>query len=148
MVSAADPASIDVALGRVRAALLIAAVLDVAPRVRVVAAPPMFKVVAVVLKRFAVVLVVVRLPPLIAKLPDVVASPVNPVMVKLLPMILLSPNDIALVISVSDTSIPLVIPPFEDWIVIPDDKLSLVSRLSITRRLEGRLVLTPSDKER
>ena len=63
--------------GRVTVALLIVAVPVVAPKVRVVAAPPIFKVVAPVLKRVALVFVVVRSPPLIAISEPAVTSPVR-----------------------------------------------------------------------
>ena len=56
-------------------AFRIVAVPVVPPRLRVVAAPPIFKVVAAVLKRVAEVCVVVRSPPLRAISPTVVILP-------------------------------------------------------------------------
>jgi len=60
----------------VKALLTVVVPLD-APREIAVAAPPMFKVVAVVLKRLAVAAVVVREPPLRARLPLEVMLPVR-----------------------------------------------------------------------
>ena len=56
MVAKAPAALMAVAFGKLRVALLIVAVPVAAPRARVVAAPPIFKVVAVVLNRLPVVL--------------------------------------------------------------------------------------------
>ena len=64
------------ALASATVALLIVAVPVDAPSVRAVAAPPILRVVAVVLKRFAVACVVVIEPPLTARLPPRVVRPV------------------------------------------------------------------------
>lgn len=58
-------------------AFLIVVVPEVAPKVTVVAAPPMLRVVALALKRFPVAAVVVTEPPLTATLPEVVTLPVR-----------------------------------------------------------------------
>ena len=57
--------------------LFIDVVPVVAPRLRVVAAPPIDKLVALVLNNVAVAFVVVRSPPFKARSPDDVISPVN-----------------------------------------------------------------------
>lgn len=144
-----------VAYGKEIVALLIVAVPVVAPRVKVVASPPIDRLVAVVLKSVAVALVVVISPPFTAISPAVVMLPVVPSKSKLVisifpvvPVMLFAPKDIALTISGSDRSNALVIPPFADCIVIPDDSVSPVSRFSRRRRLEGRVELLPSESER
>ena len=86
IVVTAPAALIAVAFGKLKVALLIVAVPVAAPKARVVAAPPMFKVVAPVLNRLPVVLVVVTEPPLTATLAAAVTLPVRvdvPSMVKL-----------------------------------------------------------------
>ena len=87
----------------------------------------MLRVVAVVLKMFPVVLVVVIDPPLTAILPLVVILPEEPVTEKFVPNILLVPVANALVILTFVASIALVIPPAADCIFIPDGSVSLVS---------------------
>src|SRR5437879_4645339 len=71
-------ALIAVAFGNESVALLIVAVPVAAPSASVVAAPPMFTVVAPVLKRLPVVFVVESVPPFAAMLPVTVVSPVTP----------------------------------------------------------------------
>ena len=58
-------------------ALLTVVVPVEAPKVKVVAAPPTWRVVAVALNKLAVVLVVERVPPLTATFPAAVTSPVK-----------------------------------------------------------------------
>ncbi len=60
MVVTAEPAEMEVAFGNAKVKFLILVVPVAAPMVTVVAALPMFKVVAVVLKRLAVVLAAIR----------------------------------------------------------------------------------------
>src|SRR5579863_4890323 len=112
-----------VAFGKESVAFLIDAVPVVAPRTTDVAAPPTLSVVALVLKMFAVVAVVVSEPPLSLILPAVVISPVEPVIEKLVPRIFPVPTDKALVILPPERSIPVVIPPPEDEIVKPTGRL-------------------------
>ena len=113
-----------------------------------VATPPIFKVVAVVLKIFPVALVVVIDPPLTATLPLVVILPEEPVIEKFVPNILLVPEDKALVMFTPEASMALVIPPAADCILIPEGSVSLVSWLLIRRSWEGGVGLLPSLKER
>ena len=68
-----------VAFGRLIVVPRIFPVAVVAPKVYVVAAPPILRVVALALKIFPVDCVVVMLPPLTATLPAVVISPLDPV---------------------------------------------------------------------
>lgn len=150
-----DVPLIAVAKGKEIVALLMVAVPDVAPRVKVVAAPPIERLVVVVLNKAAVVLVVVMFPPFMAILPAVVMFPEDPAILKLVrlmfpvvPVISFAPSDKALTISGSERSMALVIPPFEDCILIPEDSASLVSRLSSNRSWEGRVVLSPSARDR
>ena len=75
----------DFAFGSESVALLIVAVPEFAPNARVVAAPPMLRVVAPVLKRFPVDAVVVNEPLLTAAVPAVVILPLEPVTEKLVP---------------------------------------------------------------
>ena len=77
-LAAAFGALMVVALGSERVRLLMDAVPVVAPIFNVVAAPPMFKVVAVVLKRFPVVAVVAIVPEFAFTLPVNVDTPVTP----------------------------------------------------------------------
>jgi hypothetical protein len=74
-LNVAKPVTVDVP--RTERLFLTVVVPVVAPRVRVVAALPIFSVVAVALKRFAVVAVVVTFPPLTAMSPAVVTFPVR-----------------------------------------------------------------------
>ena len=134
-----------VALGKEMVALRIVAVPVVAPRVRLVAAPPIFNVVAVVLNRLAVPAVVVSDPPLKAPLPAEVTLPVPPATEKLVPVISLAPSAIALPISGSETSIAVVIaPPPEEVILRAVGKVRSVSLLSISTSWVGAVALTPS----
>jgi len=140
-----------VAYGKDIVALLIVAVPVVAPIVKVVASPPMDRLVAVVLKSVAVEFVVVMSPPFSARSPAVVMLPVVPTTSKLVrsmfpvvPVILFAPIDMALTISVSDRSIALVIAPPDDWMVIPDGSVSPVSRFSRRRSCEGGVGFAPS----
>jgi len=114
----------------------------------VVDAPPMERLVAVVLKSAAVALVVVKFPPFNARFPEVVILPDAPLIVKLVAVISFAPRDRALTIAGSERSIALVIPPLADCILIPDAKVSLVSRLPIKRSCEGGVGLLPSASDR
>src|SRR5690242_14240304 len=72
-----------VAFDRVTVGLAMVAVPEVAPRARVVAAPPMFSVVALALKSVAVAPVVVTSAPFTAMSPEQVMLPVAPSMVQI-----------------------------------------------------------------
>src|SRR5579885_2293835 len=63
------------------------------PRVIVVASPPILKEVALALKRLAELLVVERVPPLTARLPEVVMSPEDPVILNLVAVTLVAPKE-------------------------------------------------------
>ena len=86
----------------------------VAPRAIAVAAPPMERDVAFALKSVATLLVVVMLPPLIAMSPLVVMFPEAPAMEKLEAVTSFAPRERALMISASERSRALVMPPPED----------------------------------
>ena len=119
-----------------------------APMVKVVAAPPMARVVALVLNREAVSEVVVKSPPLTAMSPAVVIRPDEPVTEKLVAVMSLAPSDRAFPICSSDKSMPVVMVPASDWIRIPAGKASVVSRFSISSSWEGGVVLAPSERDR
>ena len=122
----------DVAFGSESVKLLIVAVPVDAPSVRVVEAPPIFRVVAVELRRLNVVWLVKISPPLTLRSPPVVISPLaiivplveifpfDPVSVKLAEVMSFDPRERALTISGSDRSRALVIPPADDWTRIPE----------------------------
>ena len=113
-----------VAFGRLIVRFRIVVVPVVAPSVTEVPAPPIFKTLALVLKRFAVAWVVVRLPPFTATLPSVVISPVAPVKEKWVAVMLPAPRLSALTMCASDRSIPLVIvPPPVEVTAIPAGKV-------------------------
>src|SRR5258708_18567662 len=112
------------------------AVPELAQRLRVVAAPPTFNVVAPVLKRLPVAAVVVREPPLAAivpelvmfpvavTVPEVVMLPVPPAIEKLVAVTSFEPRDKALTRAASERSMPLVIaPPPEEVTAIPDGRV-------------------------
>src|SRR5258708_40311271 len=121
MVARAEAALMAVAFGRESVPLLMVAVPELAPRLRVVAAPPTFNVVAPVLKRLPVAAVVVREPPLAAivpelvmfpvavTVPEVVMLPVPPAIEKLVAVTSFEPRDKALTRAASERSMPLVI---------------------------------------
>ena len=85
-----------------------------APKLKVVAAPPILKLVALVLNKVAVALLVVKSPPLTATSPEVVMFPVAPVIDQEVALTSLAPKANAVTISASDKSIPVVIPPAAD----------------------------------
>ena len=107
--------------------LLTVEVPELAPSETVVAAPPIFKDVALVLKTEAEAAVVVKFPPLAAMSPAVVIRPEDPVIEKLVAEMSLAPKERALAISGSERSMALVIPPAADWTLIPAAMLRLVS---------------------
>jgi len=148
MVVAAFAALIAVACGRERVALLMVAVPVVAPRVRDVAAPPILRVVAPLLKRVALVEVVVRAPPLSAKLPAEEILPVVPVTEKLVPEILPVANVIALTIAGSERSRALVMaPPPDEVILIPAARVLEALALSTRINWLGVVALAPAARE-
>ena len=84
--------------------------------------------------------------PLAVTAPEVVMSPVEPVIEKLLAATSFAPKLNALTISESDKSIPLVIPPAADCTFIPAATASLVSKLLTETNWEGALLLEPFAK--
>src|SRR5205814_8220321 len=96
-----------------------------------------------VLRSVAVADVVVRSPPLRARSPEVVMLPVAPAIEKLVAVTSLAPRERALTISGSERSMALVMPPAEDWILIPAGRASLVSRFSNRASWEGGVGLLP-----
>jgi len=119
-----------VALGRLKVRLLMVAVPELSPKVRLAASPPIVRSVAPVVKMVAVAAVVVKSPPLTATSPLVVILPVPPVILKLVAVTSLAPRARALTRSVSERSIPEVIPPAAAWTLIPAARISLASRFS------------------
>ena len=109
----------EVALAKLTVALLIVAVPVAAPKLSVVAAPPMLREVAIVFSKLKDVWVVVRSPPLIAVSPEVVMFPVAPAIDQLVPDRSFSPAERAVTRSASETSIADVYPPDSDWIFNP-----------------------------
>ncbi len=83
----------------------------VPPSVNDVAAPPIFNVVAVLLKMFALDCVVVILPPFTAMLPPTVVLPFDPSTEKFVPVMSFAPSAIAVTIEASETSSAVVMPP-------------------------------------
>ena len=142
----AELAASVVALGKLIVVPLMFPVAFVAPRVYVVAAPPMFRVVAFVLNTVAVpaVLVVMSLP-LTARSPDVVMLPVEPSREKLEAVISFAPRLRALTILASDRSTAVVTPPPpEEEILSPIGRILFVSALSISTNCVGSFVPVPS----
>ena len=130
----ADNALNAVALERLTVALFIVVVPVVAPILTLVAAPPMLRVVALVLNTVAVpVPVVVISEPLTAISPEVVMFPELPAMEKKVPLTSLAPKARAVAILLSDRSIPVVIAPPADVTFMPEVRASLVSALFIKR---------------
>ena len=108
-------ALIAVAFGIDNVRLFMDVVPVAAPNETVVAAPPILRVVAVVLNTVAVPLVAVVISfPLTAISPLVVMLPVDPATEKLVAVISFSPRDKAFTISGSDRSMAFVMPPAED----------------------------------
>jgi hypothetical protein len=133
-LAVAELAVIAVALGRERVAFLIVAVPVVAPNASVVAAPPMLRVVAVVLKRLPVVAVVVREPPLSAILPAVVTAPalVTVKLVELMRLVKLVPEKLRALPMVPERVIPFVNVPVLcstciPLVVVPPEPLMFTS---------------------
>ena len=129
-------------------ALFTVEVPPVAPKDNVVAAFPIFKVVALVLNREAVVEVVVKSPPLTATSPAVVMFPEAPVKLKLVAVMSLAPKAKAFTISASDRSKALVIVPDSDCTLMPEISASSVSRFSTNNNCDGAPVLVPSARPR
>ena len=92
-MAVAEAAESKVALGIDKVALLTVAVPVAAPKLRAVAAPPTFTVVALVLKRLPVPAVVESVPQLTATAPEVVILPFEPVIEKLVAVTLVAPNE-------------------------------------------------------
>ena len=136
--------------------MLMVAVPVVAPRETEVAAPPMLRVVAPVLKSVAVAAVVVISPPLTARSPEVVISPVavmvpavvilpfEPLIEKLVAMTSFAPRERAVTIAGSERSRALVIAPPAEVTLIPAVRASLVSWLETSTSCAGEEVLVPS----
>ena len=109
IVVTALAALIAVAFGNAKVRLLMVAVPEFLPIVKVVAALPRFIVVAPLLKRLPVDAVVEIVPPFTATLPEVVILPFEPLMEKWVAVILPVPMRSALTILELDRSIALVI---------------------------------------
>lgn len=134
------------ALAKLTVALLMVVVPVAAPRAMVVAAPPRFKVVAPELKTDAVpVEVVVMSEPFKAKSPEVVMSPVPPVIEKLVAVTFPEPRAKALVMLESERSIAVVTaPPLTPATLIPTGRLRSVSRFLTKTNSLGSAVPEPS----
>src|SRR5258708_6740139 len=145
MVARAKAALIAVAFGREMVAFLMVAVTELAPMLKVVAAPPILSVVASVLKRLPVVCVVVIEPPLSAKLPALVMLPLVPFTEKLVPETSFAPKAIAVPIDASERSMAVPIPPPpEDDILTPTGRLRAAAALSTRMSSFGSAVPAPS----
>ena len=151
---------IAVAFGNERVPLFIVAVPEPAPILTVVATPPKFTVVALVLNTLPVAVVVERVPPFAAMLFDEVILPVAtivpfveilpdvPVIEKLPPTRFELPSAMPVTIFESVRSIPVVIgPPPEDETRIPVGNV-FVLPLSICRSWFGTVEDPPPAKER
>ena len=147
-------------MGKRTLLLLSVAVPVVAPRLSVVAAPPILSVVAFALNRFPVEVVVVSEPPLAARLPlDVILPvanrvplveifPLEPVIEKLEPTKLEAPRAIPVVMCESVKSIPVVmVPPPVDVIFNPAGNVFEAFALSIWISWFGTAVLEPEARE-